>query len=130
MKLPRILLLAWLSAISAVGGPPKTAFHGEISDTQCALKIFSLHGTHTEMLVKQTMGTDAASCAKECVRRGGQWVLRSGDVVYRLRNSSGLQRFAGQQVKVAGTLDAETNTIDNDSVRPEPEVKMMRYQKL
>jgi hypothetical protein len=40
-------------------------------------------------------------------------VLRSGEDVYRLKDPTGIGRFAGQRVKVTGLLDSKTKTIDN-----------------
>jgi|ERR1035438_1902714 type 1 fimbria pilin len=104
-------MLVWASAGSA-----NSKFRGEISDTQCAMNVHSLSRSHEEMLTKQTIGTDAASCARACVRRGGEWVLKSGDKVYRLNNQTGVEDFAGQKVEVTGTLDSKTNSIDNTSI--------------
>jgi hypothetical protein len=104
----------------ATGGSGKPAFYGEISDSQCAMNVHSLSRSHQEMTAKRTMGTDAASCASACVARGGEWVLSSGDVVYRLKNQNGVQEFAGQRVKVIGILDAKTNTIDHTSIEIAP----------
>jgi hypothetical protein len=80
------------------------------------MNVHSLSRSHQEMIKRKTLGTDAASCARACVRRGGEWVLRSGDVVYRLQNQAGVDEFAGQQVKVIGNLDSATKTIDNQRI--------------
>jgi len=111
--LPIAFLLLASSSLVGAGSAADSAFKGEISDSQCAMNVHSLTRSHAEMIRKQTIGTDAASCARECVRRGGEWVLRSGREVYRLKNQSGVDEFAGQQVKVVGTLDRKTSTIDN-----------------
>src|ERR1700730_19305368 len=98
-----------LGAVALVtGGSVKSEFHGEISDSQCAMNVHSLSRSHKEMTSKKTMGTDRASCARACVGRGGEWVLRSGDGIYRLKSQVGIEEFAGQNVKVVGTLDAKT----------------------
>ena len=109
-----IFLLA--STALAAAGSAKSVFRGEISDTQCAMNVHSLSRSHAEMIAKKTMGTDAASCARACVRRGGEWVLRSGDDVYRLKNQAGVENYSGQNVQVSGTLDMKTNTIDNTGI--------------
>ncbi len=44
------------------------------------------------------------------------WVLRSGEEVYRLKTQTGIEEFAGRKVKVIGSLDAKTNTIENVSI--------------
>jgi hypothetical protein len=112
-----------LAGTGVTAGSAKSIFRGEISDTQCAMNVHSLSRSHEEMITKKTMGADAASCAKACVRRGGEWVLRSGEQVYRLRTQTGIEEFAGQKVKVLGTLDAKTNTIDNFGIELLPSIK-------
>ena len=107
-----------LLAVTAVAlaGSSKSVFRGEISDTQCAMNVHSLNRTHEEMITMRTMGADSASCARACVRRGGEWVLRSGNDVYRLKNQTGIEAFAGQKVQITGTLDIKTNTIENTAI--------------
>jgi hypothetical protein len=122
MKALRISLL-FLATIALAKRPSKSVFQGEISDTQCAMKVHSLSRSHQEMIEKQSLGTDAASCARACVRRGGEWVLRSGEDVFRLKSQQGLEVFAGQKVEVKGALDPTTNTIDNLSVNVVPVAK-------
>ena len=117
MKPLRVTLLFLFGTLAMAGaGSPKTTFYGEISDTQCAMNVHSLSRSHKEMITKQSIGTDAASCARACVRRGGEWVLRAGEDVYRLKNPRGIEPFAGQKVKIMGTLDGKTKTIDNSSI--------------
>lgn len=113
MKRFRTVLFVLLITGAAGAGTPRSAFFGEISDSQCAMNVHSLSRSHEEMIKKKTLGTDAASCSRACVRRGGEWVLRSGDDVYHLLYQVGVEQFAGQKVKVIGTLDKKTNTIDN-----------------
>ena len=118
--------LLFLATTAMAGGAARSVFHGEISDTQCALNVHSLSRSHKEMIEKQSIGTDAASCAKACVRRGGEWVLRSGEEVFRLKNQEGMEAFSGQKVEIKGTLDPKTNTIDNRTVDVAQAVKAMR----
>jgi len=113
MKSFGTVLLAILIAGSASGSNQRNSYFGEISDSQCAMNVHSLSRSHEEMVKRRTLGTDAASCSKACVRRGGEWVLRSGENVYHLLYQAGLEQFAGRQVRVVGTLDSQTNTIDN-----------------
>ena len=108
------LLLLATTALAA--GSTTSIYRGEISDTQCAMNVHSLSRSHKEMIEKRSIGTDAASCATACVHRGGEWVLRSGDDVFRLKNQQGLELFAGHKVEIIGTLDPKTKTIDNRSV--------------
>ena len=110
--------ISWLflATIALARGPAESVFRGEISDTQCAMNVHSLSRSHQEMIEKQSLGTDAASCARACVHRGGEWVLRSGEDVFRLKNQEGMEVFAGQQVEIKGMLNPKTKTIDNLSV--------------
>jgi hypothetical protein len=111
----RCLAVAFVlgSTLLAGAGSQDHVFRGEISDSQCAMNVHSLSRSHEEMIAKNTFGKDAASCARTCVKRGGVWVLRSGDVVYHLKDQVGVDEFAGQTVEVTGDLDPKTNTIDN-----------------
>ena len=121
-SLQAILFLLGTVAM-ATGGSVKSGFYGEISDSQCAMNLHSLSRSHKEMTTRKTMGSDRASCARACVRRGGEWVLRSGDEIYRLKSQIGIQDFAGQNAKVIGTLDTKTNAIDNSSIEMAPMAK-------
>lgn len=109
LKVAFFVLTVALSAVTA----DRNVFVGEISDSQCAMNIHSLSRSHREMIEKRTMGTDAPSCAKACIRRGGEWVLRAGNDVYRLKNQAGIDVYAGEKVRITGSLDAKTNAIDN-----------------
>jgi hypothetical protein len=108
-----MLVSIFMLTLVLTAATSRTAVEGEISDSQCAMNIHSLSRSHSEMIAKQTLGTDAPSCARACVRRGGEWVLRSGEKVYRLRNQTGIGQFAGKKVKVFGALDPRSETIDN-----------------
>jgi hypothetical protein len=116
-----MILLGTISLVSA--NSAKTVHLGEISDTQCAMNVHSLSRSHAEMIAKSTIGTDAASCASACVKRGGEWVLKSGNDVYRLKNQAGIEEFAGQKVQITGTLDSKTSTIDNSAIALTPSTR-------
>ena len=119
----KVIVFLLATVALATADSVKSAFYGEISDSQCAMNVHSLSRSLKEMTAKKTMGTDRASCARACIVRGGEWVLRSEDEIYRLKNQIGIQEFAGQTVKVVGTLDAKTNTIDNASIEIAPTAK-------
>src|SRR5215467_6502912 len=112
LKVAFFVLTVTLSAVAA----EKNVFLGEISDSQCAMNVHSLSRSHQEMIEKRTMGTDAPSCARACIRRGGEWVLRAGNDVYRLKNQAGIEVYAGEKVRVTGFLDPKTNSIDNTHI--------------
>lgn len=119
MNALKVALFVLTVALSAAA-TDKNVFFGEISDSQCAMNVHSLSRSHQEMIEKRTMGTDAPSCARACIRRGGEWVLRAGNDVYRLKNQAGIDPFAGEKVRVTGSLDPKTNTIDNTHIEVFP----------
>ena len=119
MKPKSILLLMLLSATLALGADkPLKTFKGEISDSQCAMNVHSLDHTHEAMIKNKSMGTDAASCARNCVKQnGGDFVLLIKDKVYRLDDQSKAEQFAGQQVVIKGRLDPTGKTIQVTSIQ-------------
>src|SRR6516164_1199502 len=98
-----------LIAASYAGAKDRT-FTGEIFDSQCAKE-----GSH-EMMIKKNMPDKAsmandpmvkAMCTKKCVQMGGKYVLYNAKTkkTYELDDQTKPEQFAGQNVKVAGTLD-------------------------
>jgi hypothetical protein len=87
-------------------------FRGDIADSQCALNVHSLTRSHQEMLKSKSMGGNSNSCTLYCIRyMGGDLVLTSRKHVYRLDNQELAKKFAGEKVKLSGTLDPKTDTI-------------------
>lgn len=96
-------------------------FSGEIMDSQCAK-----NSSHAMMLKKEGMGDKdpndpmvKAMCTKNCVKMGGKYVLfdPASKTVYELDDQSKPEQFAGQQVKVTGTLDKATKTIHVTAIK-------------
>ncbi|MEY2413526.1 MAG: hypothetical protein QOD84_2132 [Acidobacteriaceae bacterium] len=54
------------------------------------------------------------------VRRSEGFVLRAGDLEYKLDNQSEAERHQGKSVKVMGNLDKKDNTIHVQSLEPSP----------
>jgi hypothetical protein len=112
----------WLLAavLLAHAGDEKTRiFRGQIADTQCALNIHSLTRSHTEMLKSKKMGGTPGACSTYCVRYlGGDFVLSSKDEVYRLDNQEKVGQFAGQKVKITGTMELKSKTIHVVTIEP------------
>lgn len=87
-------------------------FHGEISDSQCALNVHSLTRSHQEMLKSKSMGGTSSTCAMYCIEHlGGYLVLSSGKEVYRLDRADLVHGFEGQKVVINGVLDSKLNQI-------------------
>jgi hypothetical protein len=102
------LLLAGLLAVSSLSLTQKPdTFTGVISDDMCAT------AGHASM----RMGPTDADCTKACVMaHGASYVLVDGKDVYVLSDQRRPEAFAGQKVRVVGTLDAKTKTIHVESM--------------
>jgi hypothetical protein len=100
------LLFAFLAF--ATLSAPKRTFVGVITDDMCATKA-----GHATM----RMGSNDAECTIACVdAHGAQYVLYDGKTVYALSDQKTPIQFAGRRVKVVGTLDPKTKTIQVDSM--------------
>ena len=111
------LLVAVL--LAHAGNDKPQTFHGEIGDTQCALNVHSMTRSHTEMLKSKKMGGTAGACASYCVQYlGGDFVLSSKNEVYRVDNQEKVRLFAGQKVKITGTLESKSKTIHIVDIEP------------
>lgn len=105
-------VLGLLALTTAAGGQNTQTFHGEVSDSQCALNVHSLTRSHQEMLKSKSMGGTANTCAVYCIEHlGGYLVLSAGKNVYRLDRSDLVHGFEGHRVVVTGVLDSKLNQI-------------------
>jgi hypothetical protein len=111
MKHPISSLLAVVSsvlaaaAVSAAQG--KQTITGTITDNMCAT------AGHSSM----RMGPTDAECTIACVSvHDATYVLYDGKDVYTLSDQKTPEKFAAQRVRVKGTLDAKTKTIQVDSI--------------
>jgi len=71
---------------------------GTISDSMCGAS----HGS-----------TPAKACTTGCVKKGAKYVIVVGDKVYSIanQNNPGLAKYAGDNVKVTGSMTGDTITI-------------------
>ncbi len=112
------LILVCVTGPLVFGGDEKV-FTGKIGDTQCAMNVHSLDKSHKEMLKVQSVGKTAADCTLYCIKnRGGRFVLQYKDKVYRLDKPELVEPYAGQKVRVIGTLDPQTETIEVHRINP------------
>src|ERR1700674_637917 len=121
-KRPALCLIALnlfcLASPSVFAGDEKV-FTGEIGDTQCAMNVHSLDKSHKEMLKVKSVGKTAADCTLYCIKnRGGRFVLQIKDKVYRLDKPELVEPYAGQKVRVIGTLDPQTEMIEVHRIDP------------
>lgn len=96
-------------------------FNGEIMDSQCAQQ-----GSHAMMMKQEGMGDKDPNdpmakkmCTENCVKKmGGKYVLYDSATkkVYQLDDQTKPEEFAGQNVRVNGSLDSASNTIHVESI--------------
>jgi hypothetical protein len=79
---------------------------GEISDSMCGLK--------------HMMPGGAKACTLECVKSGAKLVLadQAAGKVYKLTDQEKSREYAGQTVKVRGTLKGDTITVTSVEAAP------------
>ena len=101
-------LISSLLAVAALSAAPgKQTFTGTITDNMCG------NAGHSHM----RMGPTDAECTIACIgAHGATYVLYDGKDVYTLSDQQTPEKFAAQKVRVAGTLDAKTNTIQVHSI--------------
>jgi hypothetical protein len=101
-----------LAVAGAAYGQNMQVFHGEISDSQCALNVHSLTRSHQEMLKSKSMGGTSNTCSVYCIEHlGGYLVLSSAKDVFRLDRADLVHGFEGQKVKLTGILDTKVKQI-------------------
>ena len=102
-------LLSSLLAVAALSAAPgKQTFTGIITDDMCG------KAGHSQM----RMGPTDAECTIACIgAHGATYVLYDGKEVYTLSDQRTAEQFAAQRVRVTGTLDAKTRTIQVESIR-------------
>ena len=111
----RILKLCAATILAAAGaahGQEAKVFHGEVSDSQCALNVHSLTRSHQEMLKSKSMGGTSNTCSVYCIEHfGGYLVLSTAKDVFRLDRSDLVHGFEGRRVVIDGVLDPKLKQI-------------------
>jgi len=94
------------AAISLVAADGLKTFTGVITDTMCG-------ADHKMMNVKPD-----SKCVIDCVKMGTEWkyALLEGTNVWVLSDQKTPEKYAAQKVKVTGTLDEKTKTIQVESI--------------
>jgi len=122
MKRAAIWCAAGILGAGAIAYGQERVFHGEVSDSQCALNVHSLTRSHQEMLKSKSMGGTANTCSRFCVEHmGGYLVLSSDKDVFRLDRTDLVHGFEGQKVKVTCVLDTKAKQIHVLKIELEPE---------
>ena len=101
-------LILSLLAVAALSAAPDTqTFNGIITDDMCG------NAGHSQM----RMGPTDAECTIACISaHGATYVLYDGKDTYTLSDQQTPEKFAAQKVRVMGTLDAKTRTIEVRSI--------------
>jgi hypothetical protein len=98
----KILFSLFAAAALVFAAAPKT-YTGVITDTMCGKD-------HAMMNIKPD-----SKCVAECVKSGSKYALLEGSNVYELSDQKAPEKFAGQKVKVTGTLDGQTILVKSIS---------------
>jgi hypothetical protein len=95
------LLMAGSLSFAAQKKSSGKAFYGKISDDMCGL-------THS-------MGGSDKDCTQSCVKTGSKYVLadEKNQKVYQLSDQQKPAPFAGEDVKVMGTLNGDTIIVSS-----------------
>ena len=101
------LVASFMLFVVSFAAAKDKAFTGEIMDSQCAKM-----GSHDMMMKKEGIKT-VKECTMGCVKMGGKYVLYNSatKTVYQLDDQTKPEQFAGEKVKVTGTMDKATKTI-------------------
>jgi hypothetical protein len=101
------LIFNLLVVTALVGSPAKQTFTGTITDDNCP------KADHSQM----RMGPTDAECAMACIEaHGAQYGLYDGNVFYTLSDQHTSEKLVAKKVRVIGTLDTKTRTIQVDSI--------------
>src|SRR3974377_740386 len=100
LKLTSILFAGALIA----GAANQQTFTGVITDSMCGKD-------HAAMKV-----TPDSKCFQECVKHGSKYALFDGKTAYVLSDQKTPEEFAGQKVKITGTLYEKTKILKVDSI--------------
>jgi len=94
------MVLLLLAAVLVFAADKPQTFTGKISDALC--------GAHHMMA-----GASDADCTRACVKQGSKYALVVGDNVYTLEggNATTLDKLAGQNATISGTLKGKTITV-------------------
>src|SRR6266699_2354465 len=102
----KYLIFNLLAVAALAASPGERTFTGIITDDNCP------KADHSQM----QMGPTDAECAMACIDvHGAMYGLYDGKNFYTMSDQRTPAKFAGQKVRVIGTLDTKTKTIQMDS---------------
>jgi len=102
-----VLGSAVLALFAASSPAADSTYSGQIMDSACAQM-----GSHDAMATGHGVKANK-ECTLSCVKAGAKFVLydAASKKIYKLDDQQKPVQFAGEKVKVTGTLDKATNTI-------------------
>ena len=96
-----VALSTGLAFVSSMVASSTQTFRGKVSDAMCGAKHMA-------------KDKSAADCTRECVKSGSDYALVVGEKVYTLKgNAADLDKYAGEQVTVKGTVSGNTITAES-----------------
>ena len=102
------LAIAFAITIGVAVAADVPTYTGTITDSMCVMN-------HKMMNI-----TPDSKCARECVNKSKEvkYVLHDGKNTYKLSDQKTPEQFAGQKVKLTGTLFPKTGVIKVDKIEP------------
>jgi len=100
-----VLLLPFMA--SSFAKDSTVTLRGLIEDSQCAYNVHANGHTH-DLMMKSGLagGSSEKDCTLHCVKKlAGTYVLLVKNDVYKLDDQAQPEAFAGEKVRVTGTLD-------------------------
>jgi hypothetical protein len=98
----KTISLLFAGTLLAAAG--QQTFTGVITDSMCGKD-------HAAMKV-----TPDSKCVLDCVKHGSKYALFDGRTAYVLSDQKTPEQFAGEKVKITGTLYEKTNILKVDSI--------------
>ena len=100
------VIFGLFAAAFAFAGSASRTFTGTITDSMCVADHAMMH-----------VSPDT-KCVRECAKAGGsvKYALFDGKNVYKLSDQQTPAEFAGQKVKVTGTLFTKTGIIQVEKI--------------
>ena len=117
-----VFLFAFLMFVSCrlAAQSDEQIFAGQIMDSHCAM--LGSHDSGIDQLKKEgAADANSVDCTRACMRRGSKYVLYNFDQKLTYQLDFGSQRanqWAGEDVKLVGTLDKAMNTIHIKAIYP------------
>jgi len=101
-RITYLFLVVLLAAAISLAAPKQQTFVGSVSDSMCGLK-------------HMMPGQSDKDCTLECVKAGSKFVLADAakNKVYQLSDQQKPKAFAGEKVKVTGTLQGDTIQVSS-----------------